>query len=157
MRSTEHWLVHEHTQFEELLRQCKGAADISDWWALEQFFLKLVESLRFHMAQEEEVLFPAYEAKCESSSMSTSELRNEHSVMIESFRELVRYINSRQSKDAYDCIVALELFMLGHNEKEELVFLPYASRLLYEDRDELLLKLDKFVVSKKSRNWNLPD
>jgi iron-sulfur cluster repair protein YtfE (RIC family) len=157
MRSTEHWLVHEHTQFEELLRQCKDAADISDWWALEQFFLKLVEHLQFHMAQEEEVLFPAYEAKSASSPMSTSELRNEHSVIIESFRELARLIKSRQSKVTYDCIVALELLMLEHNEKEEFVFLPYASHLLYEDRDELLLKLDKFVVSNKSRNWNLPE
>jgi len=153
MKSTEHWLVHDHTEIEQLLGECYNAADISDWWALEQFFAKLVTQLRYHMAQEEEVLFPAYDAKCEPSHMQTQELYNEHSEMIASFRKLNKYIINRESDKTFDFIVALQLSMLEHNEKEEKVFLPYASHLLFEDRDELEQKLDDFVVTNKSRKW----
>ena len=155
MKSAEHWLVHEHTQFELLLRECHAAADIADWWAVEQLFTKIVEQLRFHMAQEEEVLFPAYDAKCEPSSMQSKELRDEHSVLVEDFRKLDNYIINRDSGSAHDCIAALELAMHEHNEKEEKVFLPYASRLLYEDRDDLIQKLNDFVVTDKSREWHI--
>ncbi len=155
MRSTEHWLVHEHTQFELLLRKCRAAADISDWWALEQSLVKLAEDLRFHMAQEEEILFPAYEAKCKPSHMSTLELYNEHSVIVDNFRRLEKLIKSKSSEAVCDCIVALEMLVTEHNEKEERAFLPFASRLLFEDRDELVLKLKKFVVTNKSRNWSM--
>lgn len=153
MKSTEHWLVHDHTELELLMRECHNAADISDWWAVEQFFTKLVTQLRHHMAQEEEVLFPAYDAKCEPSHMQTQELYNEHSEIIVRFRKLDKYIIDRVSDKALDTVVALELSMHEHNEKEEKVFLPFASHLLFEDRDELEQRLDDFVVSNKSRKW----
>jgi len=153
MKSTEHWLVHDHTQFELLLSQCRDAADISDWWAVEQFFAQLVEQLGHHMAQEEEVLFPAYDAKCMPSHMQSLELFNEHSVIVDGFRTLEKLINSRDSQTTFDWIVALELLLIQHNEKEEKIFLPFASHLLFEDRDELAEKLDRFVVSSRSRKW----
>jgi len=155
MRSTEHWLVHEHTQFEVLVRECRDAADISDWWALKNGFRTLVEELRHHMAQEEEILFPAYEEKRKPSHMSTLELYNEHSVIVNSLRNLDKLIDSQSSEDAYACIVSLEQLMLEHNQKEELAFLPFASHLLFEDRDELVLKLKNFVLTNESRRWNI--
>lgn len=154
MRSAEHWLVHEHTQFEVLVRECRDAADIADWWALENYFRTLMEQLRYHMAQEEEVLFPAYDAMCDSSHVSTLELLNEHSVIVDCFRQLDKFIQAKSSKEAYDCIVNLELQLLAHNEREEKTFLPFASRLLFEERDELLFKLDNFVITSKTRDWN---
>ncbi len=153
MRSTEHWLVHEHTQFEVLVRECRDAADISDWWALENYLKALVEQLRYHMAQEEEVLFPAYDARCNFSPISTRELFNEHSEIVKGFGKLERLVLDKSSKEAYDCIVNLELMLLAHNEKEEQVFLPFASRLLFEERDELVLKLKRFVITSKTRIW----
>jgi hemerythrin-like domain-containing protein len=137
MKSTEHWLVHDHTELELVLRECHNAADISDWWAVEPFFTKLVTQLRYHMAQEEEVLFPAYDAKCEPSHMQTQELYNEHSEIIVSFRKLDKYIIYRDSDKTLDFIVALELSMLEHNKKEEKVFLPFASHLLFDDGNGL--------------------
>jgi len=153
MKSAEHWLVHEHTQFELLMRECHDAAKISDWWAVEQFFTKIVEQLRYHMAQEEEVLFPAYDAKCEPSHMQSQELYNEHSLLIDSFGQLAKNISDKDAASTVDCLAALELVMHEHNEKEEKVYLPFASHLLFEDRDELAQKLGDFVISDKSRKW----
>ena len=119
MKSTEYWLVHEHTQFELLLRECKAAASISDWPALEHSFSRLVEALRFHIAQEEEILFPAYDAKCEPSHMSTRELYNEHSVIVDGFRILHKIILTRSPQASYDCIASIEKLLIDHNQKEE--------------------------------------
>ena len=159
MKSAEHWLVHEHTQFEVLFRQLHDAADILDWWAIDQIFLKLVEQLRYHMAQEEEVLFPAYDARYDtvdiSSKISTAELCDEHSVIIEKFRQLEECMKSKQSECVISIIVSLEMLMLFHNEKEEKIFLPFASHLLFDDRDQLSQRLDEFIVTDSSRNWEI--
>lgn len=155
MKSTEHWLVHEHTQFESLIRECRTAAEIGDWWAVEHFLKELVESLSYHMAKEEEVLFPAYEKKSESTDMSSLEIFNEHSAMVDAFRKLKKLIDSRAVKETYDCVVALELLLIEHNQNEEQTFLPFASKLLFEDRDDLQLKLSNFVVTEDSRDWGI--
>jgi len=157
MISTEHWLVHEHTQFEVLVKECRTAIEITDWWATEQFLKKMFEELRYHMAQEEEILFPAYDKKCESSAShgSTLELYNEHSVIIDGFRKLKKAVDSRSAEDAFELVVDLELLLLEHNKKEEQTFLPFASHLLFDDREELALKLNNFMVTNKSRNWGV--
>ena len=148
-------LFRSHTQFEALMREGLDAAKIADWWAVDQFYIKLVESLRYHIAQEEEVLFPAYEKNCESSHMPTLALYNEHSVMVDFFRKLKKFIDSRSFDDTCDCIEALELLLIEHNKKEEDTFLPFASRLLFDDRDILQLQLQNFIVTNKSRHWGI--
>jgi len=155
MISTEHWLVHEHTQFEVCMKECRNGIEILDWWAAEQFFRTLSEELRHHMAQEEEVLFPAYEKECGSSQKETLELYNEHSVIIDSFRRLRKDIDNKASKDAYDSVMDLQLLLVEHHRKEEETFLPFASSLLFEGREELVVKLNNFVLTDKSRNWGM--
>ena len=156
MKSAEHWLVHKHTQFEELFRLLHDAADISDWWAVDQYFTDMTAQLRYHMAQEEEVLFPAYDVKCKvldrSSKVSTRDLCNEHSKFRDMFRELEICIRNKDSECVIMLVAALELLMAEHNEKEEYIFLPFASRLLFEERDRLQEKLSKFVFTGTSRN-----
>lgn len=153
VQSAEHWLVHDHTVFEVLCAQCREAADISDWWETERLFDELIEKLRFHMAQEEEVLFVAYEEKRQSGFMSSSELRNEHSVMIDSFRRIKSHIRNQSMEDVYEETKALEKLIHDHHAKEEEIFLPFASRLLFEDREELVRKLSNFSITQKSRVW----
>jgi len=159
MKSPEHWLVHEHTQLELLFRQLHDAADISDWWAAERFFLNLAEQLRYHMAQEEKVLFPAYDAKYKisqsSSPVSTLELHDEHSLMIEKFCKLEECIESKKSECVLSNIIFLEELIIEHHEKEEQVFLPFASHLLFEDRDELSQELNEFAIEDSSINWKI--
>lgn len=153
MKSTEHWIVHNHSQFEVLLRLCRDAAEIEDWWALEQAFNDLVSQMKLHMAQEEEVLFPAFEARNDVSSLPTSSLRNEHSIMVQLFRDTAAMIKSRRQEAILESLVSLESLMIKHHEKEEDIFLPMASHILFSEREELSEKLEKFELSKNSRQW----
>lgn len=112
------------------------------------------------MAQEEEVLFPAYDSKLEFSvarlpSVSTQELYGEHSIIVEKIRKLAKCIHDEDADSVINRAASLELLLLEHNEKEEQIFLPYASRLLFEDRDKLEKKLEEFSLSEKSRDWGI--
>jgi hypothetical protein len=51
--------------------------------------------------------------------------------------------------------VHLESLMIKHHEKEEDIFLPMASHILNTSRDELLLKLSEFDVSKIKSKWDI--
>ena len=153
MKSTEHWIVHNHSQFEVLLCLCRDAAEIEDWWALEQAFNDLGNQLKHHLAQEEEVLFPAFEAKYKVSSLPTSSLRNEHSVLVHMFRDTAAMIKTRNPEAILEALVALESLMIKHHEKEEDIFLPMASHILFSEREELSEKLENFALSNTSRQW----
>ena len=153
MKSTEHWLVHDHTQIEGFLRSCREEADIYDWWALTRYFEELVDQLRYHMAQEEEILFPAYDKKCQPSHELTTELFVEHNQIIECIRNIWQLIDNKIKNGIIDRIEELVSLLVEHNKKEEAVFLPFASHLLYDDRDELSEKLENFTITKMSRDW----
>ena len=153
MKSTEHWLVHDHSQFEYLIGQCREAADINDWWALEQAFNELVEKLKHHMAQEEEILFPAYEARTTAPHKPTSALRNEHDLIVKLFRDTAGFINARDVDGTDEALQTLQFHMIQHNEKEEEIFLPMASHILCNEREWLSEKLDQFDEPMYPRDW----
>ncbi len=155
MKSAEHWLVHDHTQFEVLLRQCRDAAEIEDWWALEQAFNEMVKELKQHMAQEEEVLFPAYEARTYAPHTPTSSLRSEHDQIVQLIHDTARIIMAREPEDTLEALVYLESLMIKHHEKEEDIFLPMASHILFDEREELSRRLDEFDGTETTRNWDI--
>jgi len=78
MSSTNNWLIHEHSLYENLLSQCTEAVEIEDWKTANLLFKKLVTHLKRHMGLEEEVLYPAYEVAAHAPQDPTSALREEH-------------------------------------------------------------------------------
>lgn len=155
MMSPEHWLVHDHTQFEDRLRQCRAAAEIEDWWTLDKVFNEMVDELKQHMAQEEEILFPAYEARTSAPSIPTTALRSEHDQVVQLVQDMATTILNREQEDALEALAYLEVLMIKHHEKEEDIFLPMASHILFEDREALSTRLDEFDGTETSRNWDI--
>lgn len=155
MKSTEHWLVHDHTQFENLLGQCMEAGEIEDWWALEQAFNELVKLLKYHMAQEEEVLFPAYETRMSGTQKPTAALYGEHDQIVQLVKDTAAVLKKRDPETVLESLVSLVSLMIKHHEKEEDIFLPMAGHILASDREELSMQLDKFKLSEKSRDWSM--
>jgi hemerythrin-like domain-containing protein len=155
MKSTEHWLVHDHTQIEGLLRNCREEAYIYDWWALDRYFNEFIDQLRYHMAQEEEVLFPAFDEKCQPTHELTAELLEEHDQIIECIRNVRRSIDDKAKDETVEGVERLVSLLVAHDGKEEKVLLPFASHLLYEDREELSEDLENFTMSDNSRDWGI--
>lgn len=155
MNSTDNWLVHEHSLYEDLLSQCQDAAEIEDWGTVNLIFNQLVTHLKRHMALEEEVLYPAYESAPHAPQGPTTALREEHDHIVRLIRDIARIIKTRNSEHVLECLAHLENRMIKHHEKEEDIFLPMASHILNASHDELLRKLDEFDGSKIKRKWDI--
>jgi len=153
MNSTDNWLVHEHSLYEDLLSECKNAAEIEDWENVQLIFEQLVTHLKRHIALEEEVLYPAYESASHAPQGPTTALREEHGALIRLIRDLAQIINTRDSEHLLESLAYLENRMIKHHEKEEDIFLPMASHILNASRDELLRRLGEFDASKTVRKW----
>jgi iron-sulfur cluster repair protein YtfE (RIC family) len=155
MTSTDNWLVHEHSLYEDLLSRCQDAAEMEEWKAVDLAFNELVTHLKRHMAVEEDVLYPAYESEPNAPQGPTTALREEHSAIIRLIGDLARVIKTRGSEHVLECLTHLENQMIKHHEKEEDIFLPMASHILYASRDELVRKLNEFDGSKTRRKWDV--
>ena len=155
MKSTDNWLVHEHSLYENLVSQCQDAVELEDWGTVNQVFNDLVKHLKRHMALEEGVLYPAYESAPHAPQGPTKALREEHSDIVRLVQDMARIIKTRDSEHVFEGLVLLESRMIKHHEKEEDIFLPMASHILNTSRDELLRKLAEFDTSKTQRKWDI--
>jgi iron-sulfur cluster repair protein YtfE (RIC family) len=150
MNTDNYWLLHDHTRHEDLLEKCQDAIEIEDWDQAYTLFRELMAELRWHMTQEEEVVFPAYEAAANVPGEPTAALRDEHRRILEYMTDTRQVFASRDSGHVLDCLGRLEQLMVKHHEKEEDIFLPLAGLILKDSRKEILEKLSTFTGTKKS-------
>ena len=155
MNSTDNWLVHEHSLYEDLLSECHDAVENEDWEGVNLIFSQLVMHLKRHIALEEEVLYPAYEAAPHAPQGPTTALREEHSTIIRLLQDMAPVIRTRGSEHLLECLAHLENQMIKHHEKEEDIFLPMASHILNSSRDELLSRLKQFDGLTPHREWDV--
>jgi hemerythrin-like domain-containing protein len=155
MNSTDNWLVHEHSLYEDLLTECHDAVENEDWEGVNLIFSQLVMHLKRHIALEEEVLYPAYESAPHAPQGPTTALREEHSTIIRLLQDMAPVIRTRDSEHLLECLAHLENQMIKHHEKEEDIFLPMASHILNSRRDELSSRLKQFEGSTPHREWDV--
>jgi hemerythrin-like domain-containing protein len=155
LNSTDNWLEHEHSLYEYLIASCQQAAETEDWGSVSQSFDELVTHLKQHMALEEEVLYPAYEASSEAPQGPTMALREEHDRIARLVRDIALLLRTRDSEQTLESLAFLENLLVKHHEKEEDIFLPMASHILRDQREELLRQLEAFDGSKTARKWEI--
>ncbi len=155
MGSTENWLIHEHSLYEDLLSRCTEAVEAEDWKTVKVLFNKMVTHLKRHMALEEEVLYPAYEAEAQAPQGPTGALREEHDHIVRLVLDMAQIIKTRDSDHVLECLTHLEKQMIKHHEKEEDIFLPMASHILEARREDISRQLAEFDMSKTSRKWGI--
>jgi len=155
MNSTDNWLAHEHSLYEDLLTECHDAVENEDWWSVSLIFNQLVMHMKRHIAMEEEVLYPAYESASHAPQGPTTVLREEHSTIIRLIQDIAPLIKAREPEQLLERLAHLENQMIKHHEKEEDIFLPMASHILNSSRDELLDRLNRFDGSSPHREWDV--
>jgi len=155
MSSSDNWLAHEHSLYEDFLSRCQEAVEIEDWGDADLVFRDLVTHLKRHMALEEEVLYAAYEAAAEAPQGPTKALREEHDQLVRLVQDMLRVIKTRDSDHVLECLVHLEKQMIKHHEKEEDIFLPMASHILDARREEISQQLAAFDMTKAARKWDI--
>lgn len=155
MDDNDNWLVHEHSLYENLLSICRDAAEAEDWESVERALHELVTHLKRHVALEEEVLFPAYEAAPGASPVPTTALREEHDAIVRLLRDFAQVLTTRQRDPVLESLDRIENRMIRHHEKEEDIFLPMASHVLRDSRDQVLRKLAESADAGYRRDWDI--
>ena len=151
MNSSDNWLLHDHSRQEELLAKCQEAVDIEDWGKANSTFRELLAELNWHIFQEEQLVYPAYEAEVKAPGEPTLALRSEHRKIIAFMNDTRLVFESQDSEHVLECLNQLEQLLTKHHEKEEDIFLPMASLILKDNREAILKKLKTSDISKREK------
>ena len=149
MNSSDNWLMHDHSEHEELLSRCREAVEVEDWDGAGSLFNELIDELKWHIRQEEEVVYPAYETEVGHTGGPTAALRLEHVRILDFIHDTQRVFSSHNSEAVLDCLERLEQLLIKHHEKEEDIFLPMASLILQDSREEVMQKMRTFDTSRE--------
>ncbi len=127
------YMTHEHRECDELFAEAEAAVDAGDWATADERHDAFNRLTRLHLRREEDVLFPAFEARTGMTTGPTEMMRIEHDQM----RALLDAMTSALSlRDADIYLGEAETYMIlaqQHNMKEEQVLYPMTDTTLASD------------------------
>ena len=100
--------------------------------------------VRRHLAMEEEVLFPAFEAASGMGGGPTAVMRMEHQQMRGLLDQIADAVESGDAQEALDIGDTLLMLIQQHNVKEEGMLYPMAENMLSPHWTDLAAKLEKY-------------
>lgn len=129
------------TRWAELEEKLDGA-DEATAQALWQAF---DSSMRRHLAMEEDILFPAFDARSGMGGGGpTAMMRMEHQQMRGLLDQIGASIASGDTEEALDIGDTLLMLIQQHNMKEEGMLYPMAQNMLSGEWADLASKLEKY-------------
>ena len=140
MNDSSNWLIHEHREYEDLLRECQTLAGSGDWEKAAQRVNDLIAVFSRHREMEERILFPVYEEFTGIRGGPTRHLSQEHKLIERMLENLARSLERRDADEFLEASVPLGKAMALHHEKEEDFFLPMAGHVLLEKREEIVAR-----------------
>lgn len=135
------FMTTKHRDCDALFAAAENAAHEGDLAAAAAAFATFAESLRQHLVIEEEVLFPAFEARTGMAGGPTAVMRMEHAQMRAMLDQLQRAIDGGSLDDFLGLGETLNILIQQHNMKEEQMLYPMCDRALGDQADELLQRL----------------
>lgn len=141
MTTISDFLAPDHKRCDNLFAIAEAAAANGDWDGVEASFVFFQKAMLHHFAMEEEVMFPAFEARTGMRQGPTAVMRSEHLQMTGLFKQMSEAM-IRKDTDAYlgDADTLL-IIMQQHNVKEEQMLYQMADQALVSNLDELLERM----------------
>ncbi len=125
--------------------QLETLLDSSDGSALGTAWREFDQATRRHLAMEEEVVFPAFEAMSGmGQSGPTVVMRQEHEQMRALLDQIGMAIDEDDAEEALDLGDTLHMLTQQHNIKEEGMLYPMAENVLGEEWTKLQQKLENY-------------
>lgn len=128
----------DHRACDDFFASAEDAVAKKNWDSARSLFDRFQAEMAHHLAMEEKLLFPAFEARTGMSMGPTQVMRSEHEQMRGLIAEMAGALaESRQ--DAYlGQSETLNMLMQQHNLKEENVLYPMCDQVLGSERDGLI-------------------
>ena len=118
--------------------------DTEDIESARPAWTKFEASLRRHIAMEEEVMFPAYEAATAAGDESSEPRRLEPHQIIRLLEKIGKAVDAGKARDALGAGDTLLMLLQQHNASEEAVLYPMADKVLGPDWAKLAAKLEEY-------------
>jgi iron-sulfur cluster repair protein YtfE (RIC family) len=132
------FLGADHRTCDEVFAAAEIAAAQKNWDSARSLFERFRAAMDRHLAMEEQVLFPAFEAKTGNSMGPTGVMRMEHEQMRALMNDMGAATASGNDAGYLGLSETLNMLMQQHNLKEESMLYPMSDRMLASARDELI-------------------
>jgi len=142
MTSISQYLSDDHNACDDLFAAAENAVAAKDWAHARTHFDAFSAGMRRHFAREEDILFPAFEARTGMSGGPTLVMRGEHQQMNHLLAEM-RDALERSDGTAYlGLSETLLMLMRQHNMKEENILYPMADQALAGEQADLVARME---------------
>jgi hemerythrin-like domain-containing protein len=136
------FLGNDHRACDDLFAAAEAAVAQKRWDSARDLFGQFRTAMAHHFAMEEEVLFPAFEARTGSSMGPTQVMRMEHDQMRGLLEDMAQALAQSGQNAFLGLSETLNMLMQQHNLKEENMLYPMSDQALGDDRDRLIRSMD---------------
>jgi hemerythrin-like domain-containing protein len=136
------FLATDHRACDGIFAAAEAAVAGRQWEMAKQEFDRFTMAMDRHFAMEEEVLFPAFEAKTGNSMGPTQVMRMEHEQMRTLMHDMKTAVAAGKDTDYLGLSETLNMVMQQHNLKEENMLYPMSDRALAGDREAIIRSMD---------------
>ncbi len=132
------YMTHEHRECDELFAKAEAAVDAGDWAGADEQFTAFDSLTRLHLRREEEVLFPAFEARTGMTTGPTAMMRMEHNQIRALLVSMTAALTDRDAETFLGEAETLMILTQQHNMKEEQILYPMTDRTLATDAPDVV-------------------
>ncbi|HEX9812204.1 MAG TPA: hemerythrin domain-containing protein [Burkholderiales bacterium] len=141
MKSLQQLLTQDHKDCDLLLAETESVVAKAEIATARANFRRFREAMERHMDAEEQILFPAFEARTGERLGPTEVMRREHQMMRDLLAKMDAALTQQQAKQYLGLSETLLVLMQQHNVKEESVLYPMMDQQLNAEREAVLARL----------------
>lgn len=141
MTTISDFLAPDHQRCDNLFAAAEAAAAQGDWDNAGAGFSRFQDALLHHFAMEEEVMFPAFEARTGMTQGPTAMMRSEHRQMTTLLDQIADAVTRKDGDACLGDADTLLIIMQQHNMKEEQMLYQMADQALAGELDELVERM----------------
>jgi iron-sulfur cluster repair protein YtfE (RIC family) len=146
MNTITDFLGSDHRACDDLFASAEAAVAQNNWDSARSLFERFQAAMAHHLAMEEEVLFPAFEARTGMSMGPTEVMRSEHAQMRGLLQEMAGAVTNADQNRYLGLSETLNMLMQQHNLKEENMLYPMSDQVLGGERDSLIRAMEAVTV-----------
>lgn len=139
------FFAQDHRDCDSRWAQLEGLLEDGNSAATNQAWQEFDDSMRRHIAMEEDILFPAFDARSGMGGGGpTAMMRMEHQQMCGLLDQIGAAMSSGDTEEALDLGDTLLMLIQQHNVKEEGMLYPMAENMLAGEWADLVAQLEKY-------------
>jgi len=140
------FLGNDHRACDDLFASAEVAVAQKNWDSARSLFERFQKAMAHHLAMEEAVLFPAFEARTGMRTGPTEVMRMEHEQMRGLLQEMAGAVANADESRYLGLSETLNMLMQQHNLKEENMLYPMSDQVLGDERDSLIRAMEAIAL-----------